>query len=241
MQHVAFSANNCNSNLNHTASEFVPNPQKKLSQTNFGPQPLQVSSPQTQTQGCESVSPCLPVYESSAGNVFGSESQQIQDLVRSFSQLVNISRLPVPEPGVFEGDPLEYPSWRSAFSTLIDRRDIAPAERVHYLRRYLAGEARQCVENFLLIPSDDSYHEAIKLIEKRFGNSFSIAQAFKSKIETWPKVSAKDYTGLRKFSDFLRQCEVSYRSNPSLRVLDDDVQNRVILSKLPDWIVTKWA
>jgi hypothetical protein len=79
------------------------------------------------------------------------------------------------------------------------------------------------------------------LLDKRFGDPFSVACAFKDKIEKWPKVAANDHDGLRKFSDFLCQVEVVSRENPSLNVLNDDTQNRMILNKLPNWIVTRWA
>ena len=38
--------------------------------------------------------------------------------IQPLDQLL-MSRLPPPEPSVFSGDPLEYPSWKSAFHTLI--------------------------------------------------------------------------------------------------------------------------
>jgi len=228
-----------NSYLNCRAPEFVPQSQVALSGQPCGPQSLQGS---VHSDRCESVGHRVPTMESSVvHNGIDPQTQQVSDLIRSFGQLLSVNRLPLPEPGVFNGDPLEYPSWKCAFTTLIESRDIAPAERIHYLRRYLGGKAKQCVESFLLMPTNDSYAEAISLIDKRFGDNFSIAQAFKAKIDSWPKITAKDYMGLRKFSDFLRQCEVAYRSNTSLRVLDDDIQNRAMLSKLPDWLVSRWA
>jgi len=169
------------------------------------------------------------------------DPHHLHDLFSSFSNLVHVSRLPIPEPGVFTGDPMQYPSWRKAFQTLIEGRNIAPADRIHYLQRYLKGDAFDCVQSLLLNPSDESYHEAMALIDKRFGNSYTIACAFKAKIESWPKVGSRDANGLRKFSDFLKQCEVAARSNVSLRVLDDDTQNRLMLGKLPDWLVSRWA
>ena len=163
------------------------------------------------------------------------------DLVNVLGNYFNISRLPVPKPGKFSGEPLQYPAWRMSFQTLIEGRNISPAERIHYLKEYLIDDAYDCVESLLLNPSADSYFEAIALIDKRYGNSYTIACAFKSKIANWPKIGSRDSHGLRKFSDYLKQCEVAARSNPSLRVLNDDTQNRLMLEKLPDWLVSRWA
>ena len=45
-----------------------------------------------------------------------------------------ISRIPVPEPPVFPGSPLEYAAWKSAFEILIENKRIPPAEKIHYLK-----------------------------------------------------------------------------------------------------------
>ena len=46
---------------------------------------------------------------------------------------------------------------------------------------------------------------------------------------------------LQKFADFMRQCETAMSSIGTLNCLNDDRENRRFLSKLPDWIVTRWA
>ena len=162
-------------------------------------------------------------------------------LIQSINHLANINRLPIPEPEIFEGEPLDYPEWKAAFHALIEGREIDPCTKIHYLKKYLNGDAKRCVAGFLASPSAESFDAAMALIESRFGDSFTIANAFKNKIETWPKISPRDSQGLRQYSDFLRQCEVASHTNPSLQVLNDDIQNRVMLSKLPDWLVSRWA
>lgn len=43
-------------------------------------------------------------------------------LAKALAESINISRLPVPEPAVFNGDPLKYKDWKMSFQTLIDRK-----------------------------------------------------------------------------------------------------------------------
>ena len=204
-----------NHSLDPTAVEFVPQSGKAISQRG--------------NVSCQSQSNHV------------STEQSICEAVKTLSDIATVSRLPIPEPGVFCGDALEYPSWRTAFQTLIENKRIDPAEKVYYLKRYLGGKARESVEGYLLIPTCDSYNAAMSLIDKRYGGSFVVAQAFKSKIEQWPKIGPKDASALQRFSDFLSQCEVAARTNSSLRVLNDDIQNRAMLTKLPDWLVNRWA
>ena len=175
------------------------------------------------------------------GTSLNSTEQQFLNLAQSFAEQINISRLPPPEPSVFSGDPLTYPAWKGAFESLIEQKRIPSCERIHYLKKYLSGEAKAAVEGYFLLMTDDAYDEAKALLEERYGDSFVIANAFRNKLEAWPKVQSRDGAGLRKYADFLRQCETAMNSIGSLNVLNDDRENRKMLTKLPDWLVTRWA
>ena len=154
---------------------------------------------------------------------------------------LNLSRLPAPEPGVFTGDPLHYPSWTKAFDTLISTRAIPDEERLHYLKKYLGGDAKSCVEGYFLLVTPNAYEDACKLLDSRFGDSYTLAKAFRDKLEKWLKVAPRDSPALRKFVDFLKQCETGMQSITSLSILNDDFEHRRILGKLPDWLVTRWS
>ena len=154
---------------------------------------------------------------------------------------VNLGRLPPPEPPVFSGDPLLYSGWKAAFTTLIEHRRIPKAEQIHYLKKYLSGPARESVENFFLLSTDSAYDEAKTLLDERFGDSFVIANAFRDKLERWPRIASRDSKALLKFSDFLKQCHAAMTSIGSLGILDDDRENRKIMSKLPDWLIARWS
>ena len=74
-------------------------------------------------------------------------NQQMVELTASLLQQMNLSRLPPPEPSIFDGDPLKYPSWKSSFSILIEQKQIPAAEKIHYLRKYLSHQVKEVVEN----------------------------------------------------------------------------------------------
>lgn len=83
--------------------------------------------------------PALSMHEGSdAPSIF---HQEMVNMAKTLADHVNISRLPVPEPGVFYGDPLTYASWNAAFERLIENKGITPAERINFLKRYIGGEA----------------------------------------------------------------------------------------------------
>lgn len=70
----------------------------------------------------------------------------IPSLAQIFQDNIALNRLPVPEPFVFNGDPIQIPKWKAAFTSLIDQRVITPAEKLYYLKKYVGGPARQVLD-----------------------------------------------------------------------------------------------
>ncbi|KAJ8030307.1 hypothetical protein HOLleu_26680 [Holothuria leucospilota] len=154
---------------------------------------------------------------------------------------IGLNRLPSPEPGVFCGDPLKNCGWKAAFEALIGTKRIPNSKRMHYLKIYLGGSAKEAIEGYFLLCSVEAYDEARKLLDERYGDPFIIANASRDKLESWPKIPSRDGQALRKFSDFLGQCETAIQITGSLDCLHDMRENRKIISKLPDWLVTRWG
>ena len=229
--------------MNPAATEFVP------SSTVVGSikptSSFAYSTPHIQaTQGFRDLhTPVNAVSVNSATQVptTSTTEQVLVSLVKSLTDQVNLGRLPAPEPSVFTGDPLKYPGWKVDFTMLIEQRKIPSAERIHYLKKYLGGTAKEAVENFFLISSDNAYDEAKKLLDERFGDPYIVGSAFRDKLEKWPKIAPRDSKALQKFADFAKQCQTAMHSIGTLKCLDDDRENRKFLSKLPDWMVTRWS
>ena len=75
-------------------------------------------------------------------------------------------------------------------------------------------------------------------LKERFGNPSVIANVYYEKLSSWPRITDNDNNALSKYSDFLQQCCVAQDLYSSLRILDDDEkENCLIISKLPDKLV----
>ena len=156
-------------------------------------------------------------------------------------EVQNQSRLPLPEQGIFSGDPLHYPIWIKAFETLVESRAVSPAERLHFLGKYVSGEAKNVVNGFMLLDSEDAYNKAKEMLAKRFGDPFSVASGFRRKLEEWKPIASNDAIGLRNYADFLVQCEKAMEKVSSLKVLNDDQENFKMKTKLLRWVSNRWA
>jgi hypothetical protein len=79
-------------------------------------------------------------------NILQTHLTALNKLVESHAQ----SRLPLPKPEVFNGDPLKFPIWLKAFETLIETRATNSTERLHFLGRYVGGEAKDVIDGYML-------------------------------------------------------------------------------------------
>ncbi|KAJ8375829.1 hypothetical protein SKAU_G00064090 [Synaphobranchus kaupii] len=160
-------------------------------------------------------------------------------LVRVFAESISASRLPVPEPTTFNGDPLRFNDWKVSFQTLIDRKNIPAEEKIYYLQKYVGGTAKKAVESYFLLGTGSAYCAAWAILEERYGNPFLIAKAFRDKLDAWPRVSSKGSVELQELADFLRSCEAAMTQIRGLEVLNDCTRTRKSLLNF-DWLTSRW-
>ena len=51
----------------------------------------------------------------------------------------------------------------------------------------MTGNAKEVVDGFLLLESEDAYQRAKEMLVKRFGDPYAVAAAYRQKIEPWSK------------------------------------------------------
>jgi hypothetical protein len=91
------------------------------------------------------------------------------------------------------------------------------------------------------LDTETAYAKAKKILANRFGNFFLASNAYRKKLENWPKIAPNDGPGLRRYSDFLQHCYTAMDKINFLNVLDDPEENRKMLSKLPNYLVIRWG
>lgn len=96
-------------------------------------------------------------------------------------------------------------------------------------------------EGTFYLNSDEAFERAIGLLEKRYGDPFLIAEAFRSKFKHFPRITTKDSFLLRKYADLLQQCLTASGKIKDLEILNDCRENRKLLTRLTDWLIQRWG
>lgn len=191
------------------------------------------SSPRSEARYPGSLDPFTGQQE---GQVTKNEATLLQTLQESMA----LTRLPVPEPSIFSGDPLKFTEWSTSFKALIERRCSNSADRLFYLQKYISGEAKSVLEGSFYRKDEEAYEQAWEKLNARYGHSFVVQRAYREKLNKWPKIASKEYVKLREFSDFLQTCSDAMPHVKGLQVLNDCEENQKMLVKLPDWITSRW-
>ncbi len=161
-------------------------------------------------------------------------------LAQAVQDSIMLNRLPMPEPTVFKGDPIHFIEWKAAFQSLIDKRNVSSADKLYYLKKYVAGSALKSLEGMFYRNDEEACKDAWKRLQDRYGQPFIIQRAFREKLASWPRILSKDSEGLRNLSDFLNSCKDAMPHVKGLEILNDCEENRKLVSKLPDWAAARW-
>ena len=70
--------------------------------------------------------------------------------------------------------------WLKSFETFIEANTTSPAERLFFLSKYTAGEAKRAIQGFLMLDGPQVYQNAKSVVIKRFGDKYKLAELFNS-------------------------------------------------------------
>ena len=101
----------------------------------------------------------------------------------------SIPRLELPR---FSGDPLEWLQFISLFKCLVHDQPLSDTQKMTYLQRALAGNAKKAVGGML--KHGHLYKAALTELEKQFRNEELVAGAFMKTVFDHPEVAEGDST-----------------------------------------------
>ena len=102
------------------------------------------------------------------------------------------------------------------------------------------GEAKDLVGGCLHMEPMAGYMEACALLQKEYGNAYTVSSAYVDKVLTWPSIRHDDSTALRKLGLFLVRCNKAMRNITNMDVLNHLPNLQTIVTKLPGYLQNKW-
>ena len=139
-------------------------------------------------------------------------------------------KLPKLDFNKFRGELLK---WQEFWDSFESNASLNPVEKMNYLRAKLEGEAEEAILGLTL--PNANYEEAIRLLQKRFGQNEIIINAHYTSLMDMP-ASSSSTSALRTSYDSIE------KHLRSLQALEEDVNTKMLVSlimtKLPKDVIT---
>ena len=167
--------------------------------------------------------------------------QLVKQSVNISRQSVDISSLPPSKPFVFTGKRIDYPRWRSTFDLMVESKSLLPCQKLVYLEQFLGGEALNSVKGFIIQNTTEAYKAARSYLDWMYGDPYDMADEYRERLESWPKIAETDFKGLREYADFLNEVLVATATNIELSTLNDPRILKGFPNVLPNQPIQKWS
>ena len=188
------------------------------------------SAPPIHFAGAHLLSPAVSV-------ISGSSQSVTNDL--QVAKLIKKSKMELPKPSIFYGDPIKFTGWARSFHALVVQTGLDSTELFYYLLGHLGGQALELVSQLEMQDSPTLYEDAVDKLRREYGDPIVIANAYKKSLSQLPYVGNSSEK-LKQFSITLDTCLTAKNLYASLQILDFTSEINVIVSKLPSYLIGRW-
>lgn len=145
----------------------------------------------------------------------------------------------------FNDKPQSFRAWKRSFENAISGLDLTASEEMDLMLKWLGKESAEHAEQLRAIHINNPVNGLNMIwnrLEQCYGSAEAIEDAMFKRIDTFPKISSKDFAKLRKFSDLLMevQCAKAEGDLPGLAFLDTARGVNPIIQKLPFYLQERW-
>ena len=172
------------------------------------------------------------------------DSAALQQLVEQGQtqqrQLLDAIQLPAAQLPTFDGDPLKYYMFIRLFEANVERSTVDSGSRLARLIQYCTGKAKQVIAGCTAMNPDEGYTQARALLKRRFGNDYTICEAWIDKVTVGQGLKTADRQGLQSLSDDLSNCRDTLSAMGCLAEVNNHKTLVKVISRLPVYLQHRW-
>ena len=98
----------------------------------------------------------------------------------------------------FDGNPLQWPEWFGQFKSAIDAKVLSDDVKLTYLKTLVSGKAKNAIAEFAY--SGVFYKDALKTLERKFGQPQTIVAAHLEKLSNFPPLKIYNLESIISFA-----------------------------------------
>jgi len=149
-------------------------------------------------------------------------------------------QMPHAELCAFDGDPLKYWMFITAFENNVGCLSVDDSKKLTRLLYYCRGKALRVIQCCASMDPKIRYAKARSLLEERFGNRYTVTEAWMAKVTEGPILDNWDADGLQEFADNLRCCKETLAAVGNSQEVDSQQVLVKIVEILPAYLQVRW-
>ena len=174
------------------------------------------------------------VKDSDSGSVSAVKTEQ-SVLSPKVLEALNLPKL---ELCSFDGDPLQYHAFLTAFDEMVDTTAATDSAKLTRLVKSTTGAAKSAIQSCLIVGGTIGYQQARKTLQERFGNDLVVSQAVISMLrDGQPIRSVKE---LRVLADVLMNCDLVLKRLSSAQEVESQRFIASVVDRLQPFLKVKW-
>ena len=149
--------------------------------------------------------------------------------------------MPKKEYMTFDGNPLDYPSFITNFSTNVEDVESDPNVRRNYLIQLCTGKAKKAISGSVMLPPEEGYRKAKSILHEMFGQSHIVAASHIDRVTKGPIIRENENEKLMQLARDMENCGM----NLNKLGYQSDINSRhnisAIVLRLPKYLRSEGA
>ena len=138
----------------------------------------------------------------------------------------------------FDGDPLHWSDWSSMFKSIVHDANLSLNGKMQHLQNSVIGRAKSAIEGYGY--SGDSYYEALKELESRFGKPSLVVKVTLDRLRKTPRVQNDKPQEVRNLSDVVSTTVWTFKKFGYESDLRAEANVSLAVDKLSQELKIKW-
>ncbi|XP_070552132.1 uncharacterized protein [Ptychodera flava] len=109
----------------------------------------------------------------------------------------------------FDGDPVSYPVFSKNFEVNVEQKVTDYNTRLAYLIQHCTGPAKEAIKNCIILPLDQGYKEAKRILHQNFWQKHLIVRATIDKVLKGPQLKGFETDKLLQLACNMKSCNLS--------------------------------
>ena len=166
------------------------------------------------------------------------EAVTLNDLVQALS-VSKKDPLPEWKLAQYDGNPLQWHEWFGQFCSTVDAASLSDDVKLTYLKTLVTGKAKSAIAEFAY--SGRMYKEALKTLERKFGQPQNVITAHLDKLSSFPQLRMHNSENIISFSMTISSLVAVFRSLDYEEDLKSVSLLNQALSKVPPNMRESWS